>query len=172
MCAEGDSGASFAWLCVYTRLFHPPELRSPSSSRQFAFSIPPNIPRAGGSSCLGRGVKAHGHFGLGRLFLRPEGGFACGGRCCRAYVLVTGYYPRVLPSRDKIALRLLSAGLTVRFCSSPGRIFMSREGFYVSGGWFCVWRVVLAHILPAYVSTPDIFTLQGLRGYRNLSRSK
>lgn len=49
---------------------------------------------------------------------------------------------------------------------------MSREGFYVSGGWFCSWRVVLAYILPGYVSTPDIFTLQGLRGYRNLSRSE
>ena len=24
LCVEGDSGASFAWLCVYTRLFHPP----------------------------------------------------------------------------------------------------------------------------------------------------
>ena len=50
-----------------------------------------------------------------------------------------GILPKILPSRDKIALRLLSAGLTVRFCSSPGRIFMSREGGFVLGGWF--WRI-------------------------------
>lgn len=167
MRAEGDSGASFAWLCVYTRLFHPPELRLPSSSRQFAFSIPPpNIPRAGGSYCLGRGFEAHGHFGLGRLFLRPEGGFACGGRCCRAYFLVTGCCPTFAPSRDKIALRL--------FISAPysSLLFLAWEGLSVSGGCFYAWRVVLAHILPVYVSTPDIFTLQGLRTYRKISPSR
>lgn len=123
-------------------------------------------PVAGGSSCLGRGFKAHGHFGLGRLFLRPEGGFACGGRCCRAYVLVTGYCPSVAPSRDKIALRL--------FISAPysSLLFLAWEGLSVPGGWFCVWKVIMGHILPSYVSTPDIFTLQGLKGYRNLSPSR
>lgn len=153
-------------MCLHLT-FHPPELRSPSSSRQFAFSIPPpNIPRAGGSYCLGRGFKAHGHLGLGRLFLRPEGGFACGGRCCRAYFLVTGCCPTFAPSRDKIALRL--------FVSAPysSLLFLAWEALSVSGGWFCSWRVILAHLLPGYVSTSDFFTPQGLRTYRKISPSR
>jgi len=163
---EGDSGASFAWLCVYTRLFHPPELRSPSSSRQFRFWIPRIFLAPAGLTASGGGV-------VRRTGISVSGGYFCMWRALLSRICPSnGILPKILPSRDKIALRLLSAGLTVRFCSSPGRIFMSREGFYVSGGWFCSWRVVLAYILPGYVSTPDIFTLQGLRGYRNLSRSK
>lgn len=130
------------------------------------FPSPAGLSVSGGCSCLGRGFKAHGYFGLGRLFLRLEGVFARGGRRCRAYFLVTGYCPSFSPSRDKIALRL--------FVSAPfsSLLFLAWEGLSVSGGCFYAWRVVLAHILPVYVSTPDIFTLQGLRTYRKISPSR
>ena len=60
------------------------------------------------------------------------------------------------------------------FISRPysSLLFLAWEDIYVSGGWFCVWRVILAHILPAYVSTPGTFTLQGLRTYRKISPSR
>lgn len=60
------------------------------------------------------------------------------------------------------------------FISRPysSLLFLAWEDIYVSGGFLCLGRVILAHLLPDYVSTPEFFTLQGLRGYRNLSRSK
>lgn len=35
------------------------------------------------------------------------------------------------------------------FISRPhsSLLFLAWEDIYVSGGWFCVWRVILAHIL-------------------------
>ena len=83
---------------------------------------------------------------------------------------------RIFPSngiRPKI-FTLQRQNCPPTFISRPYSLllFLAWEGFYVSGGYFCVRRVILEHLLPGYVSTPDFFTLQGLRGYRNLGRSK
>ena len=147
LCVEGDSGASFAWLCVYTRLFHPPELRSPSSSRQFRFWIP-------------------------RIFLALVVLSVWGGCFCVRRALMS----RIFPSNGippKI-FTLQTQNCPPTFISRPysSLLFFAWEDIYVSGGWFCVWRVILAHLLPGYVSTPDFFTLQGLGTYRELSPSR
>ena len=147
LCVEGDSGASFAWLCVYTRLFHPPEPRSPSSSRQFRFWIP-------------------------RIFLALVVLSVWGGCFCVRRALMSRIFPSngILPK----IFTLQRQNCPPTFISRPysSLLFLAWEGLSVSGGCFYAWRVVLAHILPVYVSTPDIFTLQGLRTYRKISPSR